>query len=1570
MKYAFRVSLPAHLIARFRHALLSRFLVVRLSLLAKALACSLLLSAGPLWAAFTIIFNGVVSIVNTGSLVLSNPTDVAVDSTGNVYISDTSHSRILKVASDGTTSTLTITGLSPVLSSPGGLALDGAGNLYIADSGNARIVKVVPSGSGSAISTGSVILSSPQGVAVDVSGNLFIADTGNNRIVKVTSGGVAAVLGITGLGTPLNTPLGLAVDPAGNLYIADSVNSRIVVVAAGGAAGTVMNVSGVSLTTPAGLAVDSLGKLYVADTTNTQIVVVTISNGAASLINTGEVTLNQPEGVAVDPSGIVYVADTADNRAISVATSSASYGHTALGASSGKVLTLPFTVGIIATVGNVKVFTSGTENLDFTLQGTNSCTPGTTGNMPCSVDVQFLPTAPGLRRGAIVVYDNGSPQVPLIIVPLFGIGDAAQAAISPGPAHVISTGSVATSLPFQLALDGAGDIYSANYSGSDVVKIPVGGGSASVVPIATLDPAVEFITGVAVDGAGDLFFGDHLNSRIGIVSAGGYTSVLTISGLSLGLNEPTGIFFDGAGNLYISDFQNNRVVKVTNLVVAQNSSQSSSGIGSVVTPGTYTFALNSLTGVAVDPQGTVYFADRYGNRVVKVTSAGAASLVVTTPFTLLNPQGVTVDGMGNLYIADASNSRIVQVTTAGITSVVHFTGSVGALSSPYGVTVDSFGNILIPDWSNNRIVEVNISGANLTFPNTNVNAASAAQTATVTNLGDEALVFSANPTYTANFSNNSADTNPCTSSTSLSSGSVCDVAINFTPQTSGSQSANIILTNNTLNVPNSTQLVAVSGTGVSVGDTTSTTVTVTPSPLANGQTANLTATVADTVSGHAATHPTGTVSFTDTVGSTVVSLGTATLSGGVGAKTGVQLSGIGSHTITVTYAGVSGTFVASGGTATVALDKAPVTLAGPATQPILVTKGQASSAVITVSGPYTTLAAPTGTLAYSILNSLSVSVASGTLTLAGGSTSSTATIPIAGTLASGAYTISASYSGDSNYLPSSAPVTVAVTVSAVSPTISWNPGATSITYGASLSGILDATALSGSSTVAGTFAYTAASAASPFAVLTGTILSAGTYTLTATFTPTDTTSYAVVHSSVTLVVTKATVTITWNPGVTSITYGTSLSSILNASAANGSSTVAGTFAYTAASGASPFAILGGTILAGGTYTLTATFTPTDATDFAAAPSSITLVVTKATATISWSPGTTSITYGASLSSILDATALNGSSTVAGTFAYAASASGTSPFAVAPGTILPAGSYTLTATFTPSDTTSYTAAPSSITLMVGKASAVISLTSPSSTVAPGNAVVFTAAVSYSAGTPTGSVSFFDGTTLLATIALSGGTAAYSTSSLAAGAHSITATYTGDNNFAASTSSAIVETVQDFDLTLSPSSPGGTTQTVMPGGTATYALALGPASGLTFPAAISLTVSGLPPGATATITPQVLAAGSGLTSVTLTIVLAKTTAALGGDDPSRRLAPMLVGLLVLPFAVRIRRPGARSGRRVCALLVVMAGCSLVAGLSGCGSSGSGFFGHPQQSYSIVITATSGSISHTTTVALIVE
>ncbi len=168
--------------------LLCRFLL-------SAVVCLLMCAAKPLWAVSTLQFDGFEQAINTGgSIVLSSPSCVVVDTAGNIYITDTGNGQIVEVNAQGTASVLLISGLtSPSsLSSPTAIAVDGSGNLYVADTGNNRVVKISALGAGSVISTGGITLSTPGGVALDQSGDIFIADTGNGRIVEVTSGGSAA----------------------------------------------------------------------------------------------------------------------------------------------------------------------------------------------------------------------------------------------------------------------------------------------------------------------------------------------------------------------------------------------------------------------------------------------------------------------------------------------------------------------------------------------------------------------------------------------------------------------------------------------------------------------------------------------------------------------------------------------------------------------------------------------------------------------------------------------------------------------------------------------------------------------------------------------------------------------------------------------------------------------------------------------------------------------------------------------------------------------------------------------------------------------------------------------------------------------------------------------------------------------------------------------------------------------------------------------------------------------------------------------------------------------------------
>ena len=266
------------------------------------------------------------------------PSGVRVDSAGNLFVAD--WATIRKITPDGTVTTVAgsagLTGSADGLgsaarfSAPSDVAVDSAGNLFVADARNQTVRKITPDGAvttwagvaeqvGSDDGTGTVArFYNPSGLTIDGADNIFLADTGNHSIRKITPAGVVTTIASTasgfgqadGPGTTarFHEPLGLAIDGAGMLYVADQANSTIRKISPAGAVTTLTAPPAspggarapLLFSQPTSLAVDQTGNVYVA--TNTLLQKIT-PEGIVSTLGSG---YTDGSAVALDRAGNVY----------------------------------------------------------------------------------------------------------------------------------------------------------------------------------------------------------------------------------------------------------------------------------------------------------------------------------------------------------------------------------------------------------------------------------------------------------------------------------------------------------------------------------------------------------------------------------------------------------------------------------------------------------------------------------------------------------------------------------------------------------------------------------------------------------------------------------------------------------------------------------------------------------------------------------------------------------------------------------------------------------------------------------------------------------------------------------------------------------------------------------------------------------------------------------------------------------------------------------------------------------------------------------------------------------------
>jgi large repetitive protein len=1251
---------------------------------------------------------------------------------------------------------------------PEGLTIDSAGNVYSGfDTGIGIYKSTYNNGSYTTTSIGG-----PQdfffGLTIDANGVIYAADEGTGNIYKivVNNDGSYTFTPIISIGT---ITAGVAVDGYGNIYTNNYGSTLYKYIYDSSNATYIQYVIASNFEITRNLAVDPNGVIYQADEGTSEVRVFTPVGQVATTTTYTEGTpftgATSTSGVAVK-NGIVYIGDQTQ---LLQETPNGSGGYTQTVLASG----FAGVRGIAPdNSGNIFVADLDNERIDKitnALQDFGSVQVGTTSTaQPVTFDI-----ITGGTLGTPAVVTQGASGQDFAI----SSGTTCSGAVTAGASCVVYV----TFTP-QAAGERYGAVELTNSSGAVIVTALVqGNGSA---PQVTETPGtIQTNTGgvtlngnqsVVADVLGNLYVADtnanvvyKISGSSAVVYAGGGSGGDGGPATSASLNQPTGLALDGAGNVYIAEAGSESIREVS----------ATTGLISTVAGGTGFSSLNSM---AIDGEGNLYISDAGANKAIELLTTGVQQVIAgtgtagfsgdtqqATAAQLNGPSGIGVDGTGNVYVADTANQRIREITLNGIINTIAGSSSTAGyggdggpatsalLSGPSGqITIDAAGDVYFNDTGNNRVRMISAATQILS---------TVAGGATGSGLGDGGPATAATLSAPLGLAMDSAGNLYIgdTGHNRLREVTAAAAPLTFASTVVGSTSADSPQTVTVNNIGNEVLTIPAPGTGFNPSISTDFTLNGTGThacpqigsgssagALNAGQNCQLAISFSPTSAGTIS----GSIVLTDNALNTVTS--------GVGsAQQSISLSGTGTQPDTTTTAlSASATTIAEG-------------------EPVRLTAvvSDATHSATTPTGPVSFIDT-VGTTATTLA----------TVSLSGGTATDTVALSTAGT-----HTITANYAGVSGSFLSSTSNSFTVTVVAqIQPTIRWTqPGA--------------------------------------------------------------------------------------------ITYGTSLASVLNAAAINGTNTVPGTYSY-----------------------------------------------------------------------------LNGTTAVSGS------------------TILSAGSYTLTVNFAPTDTSVYKTATGSIVLTVNKAGvSVVALTSTLNPVLVENTTTFIATVSSPASAPTGSVNFFDGSssTPLGTAMLSGGVAQLPVSTLAAGTHSIKAVYSGNGNFLGAASAALSEQVGNFNLMIETSGSGSGTAdpsaAVTPGGTAKYSFSLTPTGVTTFPSAVTLRASGLPPGATYTITPSTIAAKAGPTKGTLSISVPSRSAALQNNEPFRGgLVPVALGMLLLPFSRGMWRSASRMGR-LTVLFLLIAAAAGTAGLTGCGA-GTGFFAQPQQTYKVTVTATSGALTHSTTATLTVQ
>jgi sugar lactone lactonase YvrE len=716
------------------------------------------LSADPfcVWNVTTLAGNGSSSFANGqgAAATFNQPSGVAADGSGVVYVADYNNNCIRVVTSSGLVSTLAGSGIatwadgngvSACFHHPYGVATyPSSGIIYVADTFNHRIRELAPSGAtttfaGSGTNSWadgqgtSASFHYPRGLAVDSEGAVYVADDANNRIRKITPLGAVTTLAGTGVsgssdgaGTrtaTFNLPYGVAVDGSGNVFVGDTANNLIRLILPDGTVSTFAGSGSESWAdgtgtsaafySPRHLSLAANGNLLVADEGNHRIrmltplgVVTSIAGGStASFINDfGTASLfNSPSGVTVTSAGTLYIGDSNSNR-IRTLSCVALFCPAGSYCSSGKPMLCP--EGYFCPLGAINP---------------TPCPPGTYSNAngTTSSDACASACSPGFFQPFYGATSNAS------CIPCLAGYYGASAGLSSGSCTGACTAAPGSGCA-------AGSVSPANATQCVLGYFCPGGTPAPAIPCMT--PANCEMVGLSAE--------PPCVWKVTTLAGSGGATFINGQGTAAAFDYPSGVAADASGLVYVADQFNSRIRSVTPYGLVS----SLAGSGNLDwADGTGTAAsFFSPGGIATFPgSGILYVADTGNNRIRKLTPSG-----VTTTFAgsgsatwadgqgtsaiFYNPSGLSVDSAGVVYVADYGNHRIRKITPTGAVTTLAGSGCIGyypcfppfangvgtstaTFILPQGVAVDGSGNVYVGDTGNFLIRLILPNGTTSTF---------------------------------------------------------------------------------------------------------------------------------------------------------------------------------------------------------------------------------------------------------------------------------------------------------------------------------------------------------------------------------------------------------------------------------------------------------------------------------------------------------------------------------------------------------------------------------------------------------------------------------------------------------------------------------------------------------------------------------------------------------------------------------------------------------------------------------------------------------------------------------------